>query len=129
METQQDIVDAVREMAMTANPYSQIVSGSNPPINGICMIQSPSGAPETYKNKGMLKTMSILINAKNEDQSLVYSTLCLIHRVLTKTWAYPNSGNFQVINIETESEPNLIGRENNNQWIYGSSISVKYFWR
>ena len=129
METQQDLVDAIRALAMTANPYSQIVSGSTPPINGICMIQAPSSPASIFKNKGMLKEMSILINAKNADQSLAYSTLCEIHKVLTKTWNYPNSGEFQVIDIETEAEPNLLGREENNQWIYGSSALVKYFWR
>ena len=129
MKTQEDILEAVLEMGMVAKPYSRIVIGSNPPVNGICMIQDPSGNSETYKNKGMLKSMSILINGKHENQKTVYSALCAIHRVLTKTWSYPNDGEFQVINIETTSEPNLIGQEENGQWIYGSSVTVTYFWR
>ena len=35
----------------------------------------------------------------------------------------------QVINIATTSAPAIIGREQNHQWICGSSFEVSFYWR
>lgn len=129
MTSPSDILEAVRGMAMETEPYGEIVYGTNPPYNGICMIADPSATLDIFKNKGMIKELSILINAKHENQKTVYDTLCTIHRGLTKRWSYPNDGEYQIIDIETTSDPNLIGQEESGQWIYGSSVRVRYFWR
>lgn len=33
----------------------------------------------------------------------------------------------QIIDIQTSSSPELIGVEENGQWIYGSSLLIKYY--
>lgn len=129
MSILKDVLAAVQAMAMQTNPYASIVFGSDPPTNGICIVPAGGMPAETYINKGTYNRMEILLNAKNADQMLAFDTLADIHAALTRTTDYPNTSDFQIINILTTASPALIGREQNSQWIYGSSLEVTFFWR
>lgn len=129
MEIFSDVLSAVIEMAADASPYSAIVFGSDPPINGLCMIPSGGMPPDTDMGKGMIYRVNVLLNGKHEDQLTVLDTLTAIHTILTKVKIYPNTDNFQILNIATTAAPSLIGREENKQWIYGSSLEISFYWR
>lgn len=120
-----DILQAVIDMATLTNPYSPILTGSMPPDNGIAMT-GQGGVIATDLNIGTLQRMSIVINGKNSDQHTVIKALDTIHRFLTIRKDFPSNADWQIYSIETVSSPRLLGREDNDQWIYGSSISVKF---
>ena len=50
-----------------------------------------------------------------------------VHRALTTAHVLPHTDHWQVYAIETTSAPQLIGREENLNWIYGSSFRVKFY--
>lgn len=112
-------------------PAVNIVYGSDPPIGGICMIQGAGFPTEEHRDKGMLYQLPVLLNGKNASQELILDYLTAIHAALTKTTAYADLSTeaVQVINIRTTASPNIIGREQNNQWICGSSFEVSFYWR
>lgn len=125
-----EIIDKIAQVAEETQPYSQIVYGSDPPYNGICMIPSPGGPLDTHFDKGMIYDIPIVLNGKNEDQKILLDDLTRIHESLTRRTDYSNISSMecQVINISTTALPSIIGREQNNQWICGSSFNVKLYW-
>nr|DAF70105.1 MAG TPA: Minor capsid protein from bacteriophage [Caudoviricetes sp.] len=97
-----------------------------PPENGISMAYS-SGSLETYLDKKAAVTMSVVLNGKHDNQQTVLDTLGKIHTYLNMRKTYPQTNNFQIANILTTSPPSYLGREENRQWLYGSSLAVRFY--
>lgn len=121
-----EILRAVIDMAMLTNPYTQIVIGSMPPLNGIAM--TGEGGPDSvHLDIGAEQTMNIVCNGKSSDQRTVIRALDKIHRFLTLRKDYPTGDGWQIYSITTIASPRLIGVEQNSQWLYGSSLLVKFY--
>ena len=125
------ILDNIVDLAETVQPYANIVYGSDPPVNGICMIPSGGIPTDTHLDKGMVYDMPVVLNGKNADQQLLLDDITAIHEVLTRPLDYSNisTEECQIVNISTTALPSIIGREQNKQWICGSSLNVKFYWR
>lgn len=122
------ILDAVTGMV----PDYNIIYGTNPPSNGFCIIPAGGFQPDAHLNKGQVVRMDCLLNGKNTNQQTVNDALWDIHETLTKALAleYPQSDDWQIMDISTTSYPSLIGREEGTmQWIYGSGIEIKFYWK
>lgn len=126
-----DIIDKLAAAADALQLYAGIVYGSDPPANGICMIQGSGFPAEKHLNAGMLYRLPVLINAKHRSQEKALGALEAIHTALTKTNNFLNlcTDDAQVINVTTTASPTVIGREQNSQWLCGSSIEVSFYWR
>ena len=121
-----EILRAVIDMAMLTNPYAQVVIGSMPPLNGIAM--TGEGGPDSvHLDIGAEQTMNIVCNGKNVDQRAVIRALDKIHRFLTFRKDYPRGDDWQIYSITTIASPRLLGVEQNSQWLYGSSLLVKFY--
>jgi len=90
-----------------------------------------SNPTEIYMSKDSYNSMTVLLNGKNLDHQTVATTLNTIHDYFNKLKQsqIPIGQNTQIINIQTSSSPELIGVEENGQWIYGSSLLVTYYIR
>ena len=124
-----NIIDQLIDMAEVTKPYSQIVIGSTPPLNGLCMIQSANYPDITDLEKGIVVSLNVMLNGKHANQRIVYDTLISIHDELTRRKDYPNNNDYQIVNIATVSYPQLIDREDNKQYIYGSTLQVYFYWK
>lgn len=125
------MLDNIILAAEQTEPYAKIVYGSDPPKNGICMIPSPGTPSDTFFDKGMIIKMPVLLNGKHEDQRLLLDDLTAIHEVLTKRRNYSDLSTeaVQVTNIASMSLPQIIGREQNKQWVCGSTLEVSFYWK
>ena len=112
-------------------PYASVVFGSDPPDSGICMIQGAGAPTDTHLDKGMLYRLPVVLNGKNKSQSLVLTDLTRIHEALTRKLQYQDlsTADCQVVDIATTASPSIIGREQNSQWICGSSLEISFYWR
>lgn len=112
-------------------PYASVVFGSDPPDSGICMIQGAGAPTDTHLDKGMLYRLPVVLNGKNKSQSLVLTDLTRIHEALTRKLQYRDlsTADCQVVNIATTASPSIIGREQNSQWVCGSSFEISFYWR
>lgn len=126
MSVYDDVLNAVIQLAEQAKPHSSIAVGSMPPVNGISIAWS-SGSLNTFLNKKAAVTMSAVLNCKNSSQKIALDTLGKLHTFLNMRKEYPEAANFQITNIETQGAPTYLGREENKQWLYGSSLTVKFF--
>ena len=105
----------------------QVFIGSMPPLNGYAL-DFEGGAPiETFRNLTTNEEMPIVFNGKNTDQQLLATNMNLVHRLLTTTKYLPFTSQWQIYAIETTSAPTLVGREENQNWVYGSSLRIKFF--
>ncbi len=112
-------------------PYAKVTFGSDPPVNGICMIQGPAAPTDTHLDKGVVYRLPVVLNGKNKNQLTLLSDLTRIHAELSTRLNYHDisTADCQVIDIATTSAPSIIGREQNSQWICGSSFDVSFYWR
>ena len=124
-------MDNIADAANALGLYATIVYGSDPPENGICMIQAAGAPTEKHLDANMLYRLSVLLNGKHSNQQTVLDALTSIHTMLTKRNDFNDfsTSDAQVLSIMTTSSPQIIGREQNNQWIAGSSFEVSFYWR
>ena len=120
------VLQAVRTKAQTAVTKS-IVFGALPPDDGISMAIATGASEETFLNKGQNYQMSVVINAKSADQLNALEWLSAIHETLTLTEEYPSGKTWQIANIETTGIPMYLGREENRQYEYGSSVRIDFY--
>lgn len=119
-----DVLQAVIDMAEAAAGTSIFV-GSMPPDNGIAMTGNAGSYP-IFLDIGSNESMNVVCNGKNTNQQAVIAQLDAIHASLTRRKDYPNNNQWQIYAIETTASARLIGRESNSQWLYGSSLLVKF---
>lgn len=103
--------------------------GSLPADNGISVFIGTGYANETFMDKGMAYELHVVLNGKHGSQQMVSDTLNDLHRYLTQLKDYPSDNDYQITDISTISAPNFIGREENKQYLYGSSLRVKFYLR
>ena len=123
-----EIVAALQKMiqALVSGP---VVIGSMPPLDGYA-VSFAGGAPmEIYRNLMTNEDLPVVFNGKGEDQQAVADAMDRVHLALTTAKALPFSTRWQIYAIETTSAPQLIGREGNRNWLYGSSFRVKFYQR
>ena len=128
MSVYDDVLLSVISLAEQAGPYADIVIGPLPPDNGISIAWS-TGALNTFMDKRAAVSMSAVLNAKHADQTTASDMLGKIHTYLNMRKDYPAAESFQITNIETNGAPSYLGREQNKQWLYGSSLTVKFYLR
>lgn len=109
--------------------YAPILIGALPADNGICCTITGGWPEATFIDKGMSYELSLVLNGKHESQQIVSDTLNDIHQALTQTKTYPQTDAYQITNIETTASPSYIEREENKQYLYGSSLKVRFYYR
>lgn len=126
-----DIINAVIQMADSfIAPASYGIKVGPMPANESIVIAPASGAPEsTSLDKGQAMILNVVLNGKSTDQAALAKKLSEIHVNLTQAKAYPDNGVFQITDIRTITLPHYLGREPNNQWLYGSSLGIHYYAR
>ena len=126
-----DLIDNIAQLVEDElDLYADIVYGSDPPESGICMTPGPGAPSYTFLDKGMLYRLPVVLNGKNANQELLLNDLTAIHGLLTRRLNYSDlsTEDCQVIDISTTALPSIIGREQNKQWISGSSFEVAFYW-
>ena len=119
-----EILQAIRQFAESVVGV-KIFTGSLPPDNGLAMTGQASNAT-TFLDIGANERMSVLLNGKNVEQETVTRQLNSIHAALTRRKDFPQSDTWQIYSIETVASPRLIAHEAGRQWVYGSSLQVKF---
>ena len=121
-----EIVEALRDMiaALVSMP---VVIGSMPPEQGYA-VGMGSGAPlEIFRTLSTNEELPVLFNGKGPDQRQIAAEMDRVHHLLTTATALPFTDRWQVYAIVTTSSPNLISREQNKNWVYGSSLRISFY--
>ena len=122
-----DIIDAVMDLAEETEPYADLVRGPLPPDNGISIYMGASGPSTTFMHKRIVYDFNLTLNGKHASQQTVAKALNAIHTALTTAKSYPATDYWEIANIETIELPAYLDREENNQYLYGSSLRVRAY--
>ena len=124
-----EVLLSVVDMAQEADVFSPITVGPMPADNSISIAIASGGPDATFIDKGMAYTLDLVMNGKHQSQQIVSDALHDIHQMLTQTKTYPETTTWQITNIETLTTPTYIGREENKQYLYGSSLLVRFYYK
>lgn len=123
------VLEAVRTLAQDSGfAYAQIVNGALPPDNGISLTTAGGGMDTTFFSVGQSVILSLVLNAKHENQATAQNALDNLHAYLTRRKTFPRGDAWQITSITTDSVPMYLDREQNNQWLYGSGLSVRFYY-
>ena len=121
------VLEAVADLAeRETKPYAPILIGSLPTDNGISMSLA-SGTSVYFMDKCAFYDIPVTLNGKHTEQRTVSDALGRIHTMLSRLSEYPTVDNCQILSIETQSSPSYLDREDGGQWLYGSSLRVKFY--
>ena len=118
-------VEKVMDLIDSLNLYALISRGALGTGNGLVCEVAPSSPSEVYLDKNQYITVDLTINGKHSELETLSDAMNTIHESLTMLREYPYSTNWQIVDIVTLTEPQIIGREENNDWIMASSLGVK----
>ena len=127
------VIDAVLDMAqdaLTDASYPQVIT-RGPCGTGNCIAAEPSfgTADRRFLSKDGSFRVTLVFNSKDADMQAALNRLEQILLKLTRTKTYPADEAWQITDIMTNALPMLIGREEDNTWLYAASVYIEYYLR
>lgn len=133
--THSTVIDAVMDLAdnaLAAANYPFTIS-RGPTGSGNCIACEPSygAADRRFYSKNASFRVTLVFNAKHSNMQIALNMLEQITLALTRMDAddFPHDDAWQIKGIWTNALPMLISREEDNTWLYASSLYIDYFVR
>lgn len=126
-----EVLEAVMDMIDGLNLFAKISRGALPAGPGLVCEIGPSTPSEVYLDKNSYIPLDVTINGKHSNLKTLSDAMNTIHAALTRAKVYPadTAGNWEIVDISNYTLPQKIGREENNDWLMASSLSVKFYWK
>jgi hypothetical protein len=121
------VMEAVMDLMNGLGLFATVTRGALPTGIGITCEVGPSSARETYLSKDTLVPLDVTINGKHPNLKTLSDALNDIHSNLTRRTSYPSGNGWQITDITNNTLPQRIGREENNEWLMASSLSVIFY--
>jgi hypothetical protein len=124
-----EVVESVIGLMNATKPFANVTRGALPTGNGLVAEVGASSPREMYWDKNTLVPLDITLNGKHASLKTLSDAMNNIHSALTRAREYPSGDGWQIVDIVNYTLPQIIGREQNNEWLMASSLSVNFFWR
>lgn len=118
-------VEAVMNLIDGLNLFSGITRGALGTGEGLVCEVGPSGPEAVFMDKNQYIILDITINGKHESLQTLSDDMNRIHQELTMLREYPSGTDWNMVDITTLTEPQVIAREDNNVWLMASALNVK----
>ena len=123
-----DVLLAVIALSQDYSTLGKITIGALPADESVVMVYSTGAPAATALDKGQAYEMPCVLNGKSRDQKKLSDCLNAIHAALSKRREYPRSDEWQITDVEVIAAPAYLDREDNGQWLYGSSLRIKFYY-
>ena len=126
------VLEAVIGLMNATTPFATVTRGALPTGPGITCEIGPSSVDSVYMDKNSYVPLDVTINGKHPNLQTLSDAMNGIQSALTRATSYPEdpAGNrWQITDIQNQNLPEIIGREDNNDWLMASALSVTFFWR
>ena len=120
-----EAVEAVGTLINGLGLFSSIYRGALGTGNGLSCEVGPTSPSEVYLDKNKYIPVDLTINGKHNDLKTLSEALNTIHEQLTMLTSYPTGDNWHIVDISTMTEPQVIGREDEGQYLMASALYVK----
>lgn len=123
------VLEAVIGMANATRPFSSITRGALPTGQGLTFEIGPTAPQATHMDKNTVIPLDVTLNGKHPNLMTLSDAMNKIHSALTRATDYPSATAWEIVDIQNLTLPQKIGREQNNDWLMASALSVKFYWR
>jgi hypothetical protein len=123
------VLEAVIGMMNGTHPFGSVTRGALPTGPGLVCEIGPSTPETVHMDKNTVIPLDVTLNGKHHNLKTVSDAMNEIHSALTRAKEYPSAERWQIVDITNQTLPQRIGREQNNDWLMASALSVKFYWR
>ena len=118
-------VEAVMDLIDELGLFAPIYRGPLGTDDGLCCEIGPTSPDEVYLDKNRYIPIDLTINGKHENLETLSEALNTIDEALTMRTSYPATATWKIVDISTGTEPQLVTREDGNQYVMASALLVK----
>ena len=126
MEPQVELMDLVRRAVKEKCDIEVCLDGT-PKHGGVSAELGAGYAEELYYSKKAIRIIPVLFLSKGKDQAECLNQLCRICNCLQPMKQYPQAEACAWLDAVTATEPNLVGRQEDGQWIYSAIMNMKIY--
>jgi len=124
-----EAIEAVIGLMNETEPFAPVTRGALPTGIGIVCELGPSTPEEVYLDKNSYIPLDITLNGKHGNLKTLSETMNAIHSSLTRATEYPEGEGWKIVDISNYTLPQIVDREDNNEWLMASALSVKVYQR
>ena len=118
-------VEAVAGKINALGLFANIYRGALGTGNGLCCEVGPTSPEAVFMDKNQYIPIDLTINGKHSNLTTLSDAMNKIHESLTMETSYPYSTDWEIVDITTQTEPQVIDRESEGAWLMASSLLVK----
>ena len=118
-------VESVMDLIDAMGLYSKITRGALGTGDGLACEVGPTSPETVWMDKNQYIPVDLTINGRHSGLQTLSDTMNRIHEALTTRTEYPYGTNWEIVDITTFTEPQIIGREDSNEWMMASALLVK----
>ena len=118
-------VEAVMDLIDALGLFSPITRGALGTGDGIVCEVGPTSVETVWMDKNQYIPVDLTINARNSNLQTLSDAMNRIHEALTMRTQYPAGDDWEIVDVSTLTEPQMVGREDSNEWLMASALLVK----
>jgi hypothetical protein len=118
-------IEAVMDLIDALSLFAPITRGALGTGDSLSCEIGPTSPETVWLDKNKYIPVDLTINGKHGNLQTLSDSLNLIHENLTMMREYPMGSKWQIVDIATLTEPQVIGREQDNRWMMASALSVR----
>ena len=124
-----EVLENVIGLMNATKPFATVTRGALPTGKGLVCEIGPSIQNEMYWDKNTFIPLDVTVNGKHPNLKTLTDAMNNIHSALTRAKEYTSTDRWQITDIATQNLPQIIDREQNNDWLAASALTVKVFWK
>lgn len=124
-----EVLESVIGMMNDEHPFQGVTRGALPVHEGLVCEIGPSIQDTLFFDKNVVIPLDVTLNGKHPNLKTLTDTMNGLHSALTRARSYPSTDRWQIIDILNQNLPQIIGREENNDWLAASALTVRFFWK
>ena len=119
------VTEAVMDMIDALSLFATISRGALGTGDSLSCEIGPSSPDYIWLDKNKYIPVDLTINGKHSNLQTLSDAMNLIHESLTMQTVYTSGSKWQITDIATLTEPQVIGREQDNRWMMASALLIK----
>lgn len=125
-----EVMEAVIALMNATTPFATVTRGALTTGNSLTAEVAPSAPDRVFMDKNSYVFLDVTMNGKHHSLKTLSEAMNKIHSTLTRAKSYTSDQNnrWQIVDITNRTLPQIIGREDNQDWLMASSLSVKFYW-
>lgn len=122
-----EVVETVMDLIDAMNNFALITRGAlGTGASLVCEI-SPYTPETVFMDKNTYHALTLTLNGKHSNLQTLSDTLNNIMDTLSRRTEYPSGNGWEIVDIGNGVMPQVIGRENNSDWLMACDIVIKFY--